>query len=83
MIIKGISPRRNENDCNFDYNLHKEKENDGFRFYLHKWFSGHDHYYLKAATMKVLDAQEELNNKISEWEQSRREGDEIPIDFQI
>lgn len=46
MIIKGISPVRSENDCNYDYDLLKNREQDGLRFYMHKYFSGHMHYYL-------------------------------------
>lgn len=46
MIIKGVSVNRNENDCNYDYNLLKNMDNKGMRFYMHKYFSGHMHYYL-------------------------------------
>jgi hypothetical protein len=46
MIIKGVSVNRDENDCNFDYNLLKNMDNQGMRFYMHKYFSGHMHYYL-------------------------------------
>ena len=46
MIIKGISPVRSENDCNYDYDLVKIREHMGMRFYMHKYFSGHMHYYL-------------------------------------
>ena len=49
MIIKGVSPNREENQSNFDYNLHKEQEDDGYRFYLHKYFTGHEYYYLHCA----------------------------------
>ena len=45
MIIKGVSVRREENDANFDYNLQKDLENEGMRFYMHKYFTGHMHYY--------------------------------------
>jgi hypothetical protein len=46
IIIKGVSVNRDENDCNFDYNLLKNMDNQGMRFYMHKYFSGHMHYYL-------------------------------------
>ena len=46
MIIKGVSPRRDENDCNYDYVLEKGKDHMGMRFYMHKYFTGHMHYYL-------------------------------------
>jgi hypothetical protein len=46
MIIKGVSVNREENDCNYDYNLLKNMDNQGMRFYMHKYFSGHMHYYL-------------------------------------
>lgn len=44
-IIKGVSPHRHENDSNFDYVLMKNKDNEGMRFYMHKYFTGHMHYY--------------------------------------
>ena len=46
MIIKGVSADREENDCNYDYNKLKNMENQGMIFYMHKYFSGHMHYYL-------------------------------------
>jgi len=46
MIIKGVSINRDENDCNYDYNLLKNLDNQGMRFYMHKYFTGHMHYYL-------------------------------------
>lgn len=45
MIIKGISPKRDENDNNFDYQINSKKDNDGMRFYMHKFFIGYQHYY--------------------------------------
>ena len=47
MIIKGVSADREENDCNYDYNKLKNMENQGMIFYMHKYFSGHMHYYLQ------------------------------------
>jgi hypothetical protein len=46
MIIKGVSAYRDENDCNYDYNKLKNMENQGMIFYMHKYFSGHMHFYL-------------------------------------
>ena len=46
LLIKGLSPIRSENDCNFDYEILKEHDSRGMRFYLHKYFSGYMHYYL-------------------------------------
>lgn len=46
MIIKGVSANRDENDCNYDYNKLKNMENQGMIFYMHKYFSGHMHYYM-------------------------------------
>jgi len=46
MIVKGVSVRRDENDCNYDYNLLRNLEDRGMKFYMHKYFSGHMHYYL-------------------------------------
>lgn len=46
MIIKGVSPRREENDSNYDYVVQKQLDHEGMRFYMHKYFLGHMHYYL-------------------------------------
>ena len=45
-IIKGLSPIRDENDANYDYVLMKNKDHEGMRFYMHKYFTGHMHFYL-------------------------------------
>ena len=45
VIIKGVSVNREENDCNYDYKLMKDRDHEGMRFYMHKYFSGHMHYY--------------------------------------
>ena len=41
MLIKGLSVNRNENYCNYDYNLGTNLEDSGLRFYTHKYFLGH------------------------------------------
>jgi len=46
ILVKGVSAHRHENDCNYDYNLIKNQDVNGMRFYMHKYFSGHMHYYL-------------------------------------
>jgi len=46
LIVKGVSVIRSENDCNYDYNLQKNLDSKGMRFYMHKYFTGHMHYYL-------------------------------------
>jgi hypothetical protein len=55
VIIKGVSPRRKENDSNFDYSLMKNLDNQGLRFYNHKYFSGHMHYYQHLGYQKQLE----------------------------
>ena len=54
ILVKGVSVRRDENDCNYDYNLIKNLEDDGLKFYLHKYFTGHMHYYLHIRYEKHL-----------------------------
>ena len=54
VIIKGVSVIRDENDCNYDYNLLKNMDNQGMRFYMHKYFSGHMSYYLHLKYEKHL-----------------------------
>ena len=38
VLIKGVSQNRDINESNYDYNLIKENEGIGMRFYLHKYF---------------------------------------------
>ena len=61
-----MSPRRDENDSNFDYVLMKEKDADGMRFYWHKYFTGHMHYYLHLKYQKQLERLVQLGNSVTE-----------------
>ena len=45
MLVRGLSVDREQNEANFDYELNRSQESDGFRFYQHKYFTGHDMYY--------------------------------------
>jgi hypothetical protein len=64
MIIKGVSVNRDENDCNYDYNLLKNLESQGMRFYMHKYFTGHMHYYLHKKYQEQLKRLVEINNNL-------------------
>ena len=63
MIIKGVSSKRDENDCNYDYNKLKNMENQGMIFYMHKYFSGHMHYYLDQRYHNKLQRMYEITEK--------------------
>ena len=58
---------REENDCNYDYNLLKNMDNQGMRFYMHKYFSGHMHYYL----MQKYEAHVKRLSEIAEANENR------------
>ena len=38
VLIKGVSQDREKNECNYDYNLVKDNEAIGMKFYMHKYF---------------------------------------------
>lgn len=46
MMIKGVNFNRAENDNNMDYLLSEGGENDGMRYYIHRYFLGLHPYYL-------------------------------------
>ena len=46
MMIKGVRHNRDENDSNHDYVFVDTNENEGLRFYLHKYFIGFHPYYI-------------------------------------
>lgn len=47
MFEKGVYIDRSKNDNNFDYYLDNKLENEGVRYYFHKYFTGYEnHYYL-------------------------------------
>lgn len=64
MIVKGVSVHRDENDCNYDYNLQKNLDNQGMRFYMHKYFTGHMHYYLHLKYQQQLERLAELRETL-------------------
>ena len=47
MLIKGVKFNRDENDENVDYVYVDRQENQGLRFYLHKYFMGLHPFYLQ------------------------------------
>jgi len=47
MLIKGVRFNREENDSNHDYMYVDANENQGLRFYLHKYFLGFHSYYME------------------------------------
>ena len=69
MLIKGVSVNRDENDCNYDYVLLKDRDHLGMRFYQHKYFSGYQHYYQHLAYKQQLERINEIENKLNAEEQ--------------
>lgn len=65
-LIKGVSPRRHENDCNYDYVIMDELDHDGMRFYLHKYYTGHMHYYMQLKFQKEVNRIRELNEALKD-----------------
>lgn len=56
-----MSPNRDENDSNFDYQLMKELDSQGMRFYMHKYFVGWMHYYNHLEFRKELERFKEIS----------------------
>lgn len=79
MIIKGVSVHRSENDCNYDYNLLKNMDNKGMRFYMHKYFSGHMHYYLMLKYQQHVRRLNEIA-ELSEKKPKAAEGEEETLE---
>ena len=62
MFEKGVYIDREKNDNNYDYNLDIEYENEGLRYYHHKYFSGYEsHYFLSKTDGK--DLKDENNSR--------------------
>lgn len=76
MIIKGVSVNRDENDCNYDYKLMKDRDHEGMRFYMHKYFSGHMHYYqhlrFKQHHEKLLEILEKQEARLQKTPKPKR-----------
>lgn len=47
MLVKGVRHDRDKNDSNHDYMYVNTHENQGLRFYLHKYFLGFHPYYME------------------------------------
>jgi hypothetical protein len=47
MLIKGVKSNRDDNDSNHDYMYVDTNENEGLRYYLHKYFLGFHPYYIE------------------------------------
>ena len=45
--MKGVKADRDQNDSNLDYFYDHRLENEGIRFYLHKYFMGYQTYYMQ------------------------------------
>lgn len=50
---------RDLNDSNVDYNYVSMHENDGLRFYLHKYFVGYNSYYMQIKNEERISKIEE------------------------
>lgn len=69
MMVKGVRHNREENDANHDYVFVDTNENEGLRFYLHKYFLGFHPYYMSTKN-------EEFFNRDAKSEDSL---DKIPM----
>jgi len=65
MLIKGVKSNRDDNDSNHDYMYVDTNENEGLRYYLHKYFLGFHPYYIEIKN-------EEFFNKLKK--------SDVPID---
>lgn len=60
MLVRGLSVDRDENSCNFDYELNRSEESQGLRFYQHKYFTGYQNYFEYIAYEDKLARVDEL-----------------------
>jgi hypothetical protein len=79
LLIKGISPHREDNDCNYDYRLFSDSASLGMLYYEHKYFSGHMHYYLHLKYHQSLKRYEELAEKMKIWQTDGGKGKSEPM----
>ena len=63
LLVKGIRHNREENDSNHDYMYVDTHENQGLRFYLHKYFLGFHPYYMEIKNKEFFNTQQELQQK--------------------
>ena len=58
LFVKGVRHNRDENDSNHDYIYVEMNENQGLRFYLHKYFIGFHPYYMQVENQKSQKKEE-------------------------
>ena len=78
-IIKGVSPNREENDCNYDYVGLKDLDNQGMRFYKHKYFTGHMTYYQHLKFKQHLERLEEIEAGKLKRQGGKKKLDPLPF----
>ena len=72
MFVKGVSHIREENDCNYDYELIKDNEYNGIRVYLHQYFNGYHQYYDYFKVKTQVDRIKEIRKQMGEIESENR-----------
>ena len=66
MLVRGLSVDREQNDCNYDYELNRSEESEGMRFYQHRYFTGYQNYYEHINYQEKLARIDELKKIV--WE---------------
>jgi hypothetical protein len=68
MFVKGVSHIREQNDCNYDYELVKKNEANGIRVYIHQYMSGYHEYYDYMKVKDIVDRIKAIRNEMANIE---------------
>ena len=72
IFVKGVSHIREENDCNYDYELIKNSQSAGFRVYMHRYFlelsDYYNYYQIEKQVKRVKEIRQEMKKIDSENE---------------
>ena len=63
LLVKGVRFNRDENDNNHDYLYVDNQENEGLRFYLHKYFIGFHPYYMEVKNQEFYEKKIRVSGK--------------------
>jgi len=66
IFVKGVAHDRDKNDTNLDYFYVNQHENQGIRYYMHKYFVGFQPYYLKIKNEDFFQKAAEKGQKIKD-----------------
>merc|ERR1712086_339565 len=72
MLVRGLSVNREQNSCNYDYELNRSEESEGLRFYQHRYFTGYQSYYEHVNYQEKLARVDELKKIVWEKEDAMR-----------